>query len=577
MLPEDDKPPAQPTLVVQQKRNRLAVFLATVFICLFYAWYTNHAWEDWYITFRASKNLALGNGLTFTAGEPPLHSFTSPLGSTVPALCSLVAGPERDGLALWYYRFFSATLLGLAAVMLFDICRRYRYGPWATVLLLGCFMIESKIVDNTINGMETGLMMFFIALTIRAHVRTTPRAWLHLGLAWGGLMWSRPDAFVYGAAISIGFFLFQPGPALGINRIAMLKNLARAAGICTLVYLPWFAGAWIYYGSPIPNTITAKALDSSHHLILLDLVKDFFALPFKNYPALTAAEQAFAPPYARVFGGWPDQIYVYSRMLCTVACYYWLVPFASRFGRSMSFAAMIAQFYLTDVTPHPMPWYLPNGAVLVLITLAAIFHDGQRLADRFREEMPKQVRTWEIGMRSLISAQLLVFFLLFATTAYQSYWQQVLVEDGVRTQAGLWLKKNAKSPNETVMVECLGYLGFFSELKMYDYPGMGTPETVAARRKLREQHGPYASWAEITTPQKIALIREMKPDWLAFRPYPVIGIMQTEPALLQEEYERKAIFETTARIKEIPYLPGRPFLEFDSSFMIFRRKDSATK
>ena len=577
MLPSDDKLPPPPSLVVQQKRNRLAVFLATVLICLLYAWYTNHAWEDWYITFRASKNLATGNGLTFTAGEPPLHSFTSPLGTTVPALCSLLAGPERDGLALWYYRFFSAVLLGLAAVILYDICRRYRYGPWATMLLLGCFMIESKIVDNTINGMETGSMMFFIALTIRAHVRTTPRSWLHLGLAWGGLMWSRPDGFVYGAAIGIGFFLFQPGPALGINRIAMLKNFARAAAVCTAVYLPWFAGAWIYYGTPIPNTIAAKALDSSHQLLALDLIKDFFTLPFKSHPALTAADQAFAPPYARVFGGWPEQIYVYSRILCTIACYYWIVPFASRFGRSVSFAAMIAQFYLTDVTPHPMPWYLPNGAVLVLIALAAIFHDGQRIADRFREEMPKPVRSWEIGLRSLISLQLLVFAILFAATAYQSYWQQVLVEDGVRTQAGLWLKKEAKSPRDTVMVECLGYLGFFSELKMYDYPGMGTPETVAARKKLRERHGPYASWAEISTPQKIALIREMKPDWLAFRPYPAIGILKTDRALLTEEYTEAATFSTTEQIKKIPFLPGRPFLEFDSTFVIYRRNDSAAK
>lgn len=572
MLSRSDTAPSAGSPGSRAGWERFGVFAATFLICMAWAAVTNHAWEDWYITFRASKNLALGYGLTFTAGEPPLHSFTSPLGTTIPALCSLLAGPENDALALWYYRVFSAALLGLAAMILFDFCRQYRYGPWATAALLGSFMLESKTIDHTINGMETGLMMFFIALTIRAHVHAARRPWLNLGLAWGGLMWSRPDGCVYGAAVSIAFFLFSPQSALGINRAAMLRNLGKAALVCAAVYLPWFAGAWLYYGSPIPNTIKAKALDSSHQLELWDLLKDFLLLPFKGRESFAATWQSLAPSYALVFGGWPDAVYLFSRILTTLACYYWLVPFASRFGRSLSFAALLTHFYLSDVTPHAMPWYLPNAGVFALLTVAAMFHDGFRLADRFREELPRPTRSWRLGLQCLIGVQLTFFLAMFIATGWQSYWQQRLVEDGVRTQIGLWLKEHAKSPRDTVLLECLGYIGFFSGLKMYDYPGMGTPETIAARKKLRQTHGPYGSWAEISNEQKIALIREMKPDWLVLRGYTANSIRQTDPKFLTEEYEVRHGLSVSDQVKQIPWLPGRMFLEIDATFIVFGRK-----
>jgi len=68
------------------------------------AWslYTQHAWEDYYITYRASKNLATGNGLTFTAGER-VHSFTSPLGVLLPALASLLTGNSSDKLLCGFF------------------------------------------------------------------------------------------------------------------------------------------------------------------------------------------------------------------------------------------------------------------------------------------------------------------------------------------------------------------------------------------------------------------------------------------------------------------------------------------
>lgn len=58
---------------------RAGIFLGVFFLAVGWVSYTDHVWEDYFITYRASKNLAEGNGLTYTVGER-VHSFTSPLG-----------------------------------------------------------------------------------------------------------------------------------------------------------------------------------------------------------------------------------------------------------------------------------------------------------------------------------------------------------------------------------------------------------------------------------------------------------------------------------------------------------------
>src|SRR5450755_4887932 len=80
----------RPQLVSMQSSPRsdrwacVGIFSGIVMVTLVWSAYTHHVWEDFYITYRASKNLALGNGLVFTVGER-LQTFTSPLQALIPA------------------------------------------------------------------------------------------------------------------------------------------------------------------------------------------------------------------------------------------------------------------------------------------------------------------------------------------------------------------------------------------------------------------------------------------------------------------------------------------------------------
>jgi hypothetical protein len=100
------------------RRWSAVVLLGAFTAAILFATYTDLAWDDWYITFRASKNLALGHGLTFTVGER-VYSYTSPLGTLIPALLSYLTGNSSDNLVLWLFRGLNALILGFAAVLSF--------------------------------------------------------------------------------------------------------------------------------------------------------------------------------------------------------------------------------------------------------------------------------------------------------------------------------------------------------------------------------------------------------------------------------------------------------------------------
>ena len=50
----------------------------------------------------------------FNPGER-VHTFTSPLGVLLPALCTWMAGADHEAAALWLFRLLNAALLGAMA------------------------------------------------------------------------------------------------------------------------------------------------------------------------------------------------------------------------------------------------------------------------------------------------------------------------------------------------------------------------------------------------------------------------------------------------------------------------------
>src|ERR1017187_8516105 len=152
-------------------RPEVKVAGLVLLVGLVFAACTQHAWEDYWITFRASRNLATGHGLVFTRGER-LHTCPPPLGVLLPAAFSWLTGNQSDNLVLWLFRVVSLGALAAGLALLFRALQTLqlrRVSCWLTVALIG---LDAKTLDFSINGMEIGLLIFFLALAIHGLVVT---------------------------------------------------------------------------------------------------------------------------------------------------------------------------------------------------------------------------------------------------------------------------------------------------------------------------------------------------------------------------------------------------------------------
>ena len=163
--------------------------------------------------------------------------------------------------------------------------------------------------------------------------------------------------------------------------------------------------------------------------------------------------------------------------------------------------------------------------------------------------------------KAFVTVALSMGIILSGLAAYQLRIQQKVIEDGNRKQIGLWLAEQAKSQLDTVFLEPLGYIGFYSQLKMLDFPGLAAPEVVAARKKLGSDRA-------------AGLIQELKPDWLVLRAAEAQRISTSAPELLTQVYQEAKIFDVSDVVSSYGWLPGRDYLEADQSYIVFRRRSN---
>lgn len=529
-------------------------FLGTFFFALLFAVYTQHAWEDYYITFRSSKNLATGQGLVFNVGDR-LHTFTSPLGVLLPAISYLLTGNSSDSGALWIFRLMSCVALGGAAALLMLIARRQNYGLLAGFFLTAWLALDAKTVDFSINGMETGFMVLFLAYALWAHLSPGPRQWVHLGAAWAGLMWTRPDSFVYIGLVAAGFWLFNDAQQSGTTRTKLLGLFLKAGLLTTALYLPWLLFAHFYYGTVVPHTITAKS-GIGDPRTLAGLLKTTLQLPFNAWSDAASLKGTFLPAYY-LFGGWPEWEGPVGGAVALFCSLLWLMPFLRVETRVSSFAFFGAHAYLSYFPYFPFPWYLPAPTLLAFFTL------GSLLAQILRG--PAQGQMAEPGgnrPRRLAGFALTVAALLVAGSAWNTWHaaqelaaQQRYIENGNRRKIGEWLHANAQ-PGDTVFLEPLGYIGYFSELKTYDFPGLSSREMVTARQEVTNE------WA--------ALIERLQPTWLVLRPAEIERLDRIAPRLLVGYYSLAQEFSVADVIDRLKIM-GRRYLAHDARYTLYKR------
>ncbi len=529
----------------------VGIFALACLVPLAFALYTQHAWEDYYITFRASRNLATGHGLVFNIGDR-LQTFTSPIGVLLPALASALTGNSSDAGALWIFRALCIGAFGVTATVLFATATHLRYSAIAAAALVGWLITDAKSVDFTINGMETAFLLLGFAATFWAMFGNSSRPALHLGLAWGALMWTRPDSFIYIGLFATAVLLFNQQPKTGRSRVEWLRLFLYAGVVAAIVYLPWFLFAWSYYGSPVPHTIVAKGTAAGPKTLsgfwyFLGNIRHWAWSPRGTFELL------FMPTYV-IYDGWPVGVRFVGRILAMVCSIAWIVPGVRTETKASSFALLGSHLYLSYFPPFVFPWYLCLPTLLGFVTLAGLLSQGSSTLRALR--FPGAAVLAVVISVTLILPTLAVNGWLTLQSARQLKAQEELIEIGNRREIGLWLRAHA-APGDTVMLEPLGYIGYYSGLKTYDIPGLSSREVVNVIRRVGY------SWG--------SLVAELKPDWIVLRPHEIAAIGQTQPQLLAQNYVRMREFNVRDKVSQLD-VHGRDYLAFDSQFTVFRKR-----
>lgn len=404
-------------------------------------------------------------------------------------------------------------------------------------------------------------MVFFLSLTLYSLMMPLRRTGLVMGISWGGLMWTRPDSFIYILGLSLGFLIFNPDSLVKQSRIQMLKHYCIASIVAAVIYTPWLVWAWSYYGSFVPHTIVAKSMANG---FLGNFAPSILNIKLNRIVGGSASfDQIFLPPYATVFGGWPVHFKIAGKILAWICAFAWMLPFLFSITRALSLSVFVFHSYLNFGTNAVYPWYVPSVTFFSIIIFALLIEQGLyavRVPVRTINVPIKCNISFNLLFRSLVIVSVITAFYLTLCAAYQFRIQQMIIEQGNRKQIGLWLHEHASSPSDRVFLECLGYIGFYSNLKMYDYPGMSSPEVVAARRTLHSD-----SFAE--------LIEYLRPEWLVLRPGEVNVVNKNNSTLLSQVYSAVKIFDVSKQINSYPYLYGQGYLKYDQSFVVFHRKD----
>jgi hypothetical protein len=510
-------------------RTRWLLLLLIVAAPAAFAVVTGNIWEDFFITYRCSLNLLHGHGLVYEGGHR-VHAFTSPLGVLLPAGLAGLAGTDNPLVVMAWFRVVAVLCLGLAWWL---AAPRLRDGIALVVAAL-FWSFDVKTAAFSTNGMETALLVLAVVATWRALLDHRP---VLAGVAFGAIMWTRPDGFTYVGALAVAVALLRGETPW------RFKDWLVTAAVAAAIYTPWFAWAWSYYGSPVPNTILAK----SGTLAKGEMLKLLVAYPWNYFFGHSAAHDAFLPPYSYL-ANWPGWTQWYGRLMAWAAVAVAAWPRCPRPARVAGLAFFLGGIYLTITTRAP--WYFPGWTVLAYLAVAG----GVSAAVEAWREQPR--RRWPVVAGA---AALLVFQLgLFVAVTAQLRAQQRIIEWGLRAQIGRSLALSAKSPQETVFLEPLGYIGFYSNLSMRDTPGLCAPDVVALRRQ------------GITG--MAALPLALQADWAVLRAGEYAGFTPEDKAAFDREYALVKVHDARPEIAAETWLPGRDFLLFDAVFGVWHRR-----
>lgn len=417
--------------------------------------------DDAYITYRSARNLADGLGPVFNPGEQVL-SVTTP--GYMLALAA--ASPLSQDFVVLGLAFNALGLLALGALVI-DLSagawRQDKVDPMGAAARCAAAVVAVALTLTfwplkVAIGMETPLYVAALLAVFAAYRRA-------LADPQPASRWLLATAVA--AAVA---FLIRPDGALaglvvGIHWLATRRRIPwPALGLALLLSLPWVAFAWSYYGSPLPNTLTAKV---THGLV------------------------GSADSWGGQLAAWAWQ-WVYRQPLAAVLLLLGLV--SALLGRPsgagqrtavrrlmLAWSALyIASYIWLDVGAY-IWYYVPLAPVAALLA-----GDGAALLVQRLARWAGQRRLAQVAVGLAVAVVLLVTLL---PAGQEATALAAPVEPRSRelaySQTGQALRQLCQQPgNDPVGMAEIGVLGYTNDCHIVDFAGLLQPELAVLQLDL---------------------------------------------------------------------------------------------
>jgi hypothetical protein len=208
---------------------------------------------------------------------------------------------------------------------------------------------------------------------------------------------------------------------------------------------------------------------------------------------------------------------------------------------------VVYSLYYVYVVPVVFGWYkMPYILTLLLLSLWGI-----QWASAWISDLTRRGR-FEWGFAA---AYLGLFVSVLPICFYTERMIQIHVENGVRMQAGLYLKERMK-PDEAVGCEPLGYMSYYSRGTVYDWPGLANRTVVA--------------WSQSQPPERRCLenmLKDLQPEYLFLRDIEVLYFFKSND-WLKADYHVEKVFRVDPEVApKIPWLDRN----MDTVFRIYKK------
>ena len=212
--------------------------------------------DDAFITYRYARNILAGYGFTYNPGEF-IQGTTTPLFTLLLTLIGLFTGGPAAPFP-WIALLLSTAADALTALLLIKFGQRLGR-PTAGTAAAAAWMIAPFSVTFAVGGLETSLYILLLTASayfyLKRHLRLT-------ALLTAFALITRPDALIL-AALLIGdrlriqYLSYRKGP---IQNPFFTRELMVEVLTFLLPLAFWYGFAWLYFGSPIPHSVTAKTI-----------------------------------------------------------------------------------------------------------------------------------------------------------------------------------------------------------------------------------------------------------------------------------------------------------------------------